>query len=211
MVSIVKLIESSVTGDEPAWEIARLFPNQGTWDEGDYLALHTNHLVELTDGCIEVLPMPKPPHQRIVKFLSRKLEDFTSARKLGEVLFAPLKVRIRKNKFREPDIVFMSAEHADRKTEDFWQGADLVIEIVSDDRESYERDYKKKVEDYAEARVPEYWIVDPQERQIRVLRLDEQGNYAVHGDFKPGHQATSVLLADFSVDVGEVLDAANVG
>src|SRR5689334_9691189 len=87
---------------EPAWEIARLFPDQGYWDEWDYLSLDTNHLVEFTDGFIRVLPMPKPLHQRIVKILVRAIEDAVGPEKLGEVLFAPVPVRLRKGKFREP-------------------------------------------------------------------------------------------------------------
>ena len=31
---------------EPTWDVATLFPNQGTWSEEEYLALHTKHLVE---------------------------------------------------------------------------------------------------------------------------------------------------------------------
>src|SRR5712692_7578885 len=42
---------------EPTWEIAHLFPDQGTWTEGEYLALDTNHLIELSNGRLEVLPM----------------------------------------------------------------------------------------------------------------------------------------------------------
>ena len=53
----------------PAWEIALLFPPQGEWSETEYLALDTNHLVEFSDGCIEVLPMATIFHQRIVEYL----------------------------------------------------------------------------------------------------------------------------------------------
>src|SRR5438105_9290147 len=87
---------------QPAWDIARLFPDQGYWSEDDYLALDTNHLVEFTDGYVEVLPMPKTSHQRIVQYLSNLLLAFASAGNLGTVLFAPLRVRLRKNKYREP-------------------------------------------------------------------------------------------------------------
>ena len=50
---------------EPAWGIARLFPAQGNWSEGDYLSLtdNTRHLVELVDGRVEVLSMPTQLHQ----------------------------------------------------------------------------------------------------------------------------------------------------
>jgi|TARA_B100001971_G_C18207240_1_gene548405 hypothetical protein len=43
---------------EPTWDIAYLFPNQGYWSEDAYLDLKTNHLIELVDGKLEVLPMP---------------------------------------------------------------------------------------------------------------------------------------------------------
>ena len=55
---------------QPAWNIALLFPYQGGWDESDYLSLsnQTNRMVELVDGNLEVLPMPKTSHQLIVQF-----------------------------------------------------------------------------------------------------------------------------------------------
>jgi Uma2 family endonuclease len=60
---------SVVEAAEPTWEIAHLFPPQGAWSEEGYLALPTNHLVEFSDGYIEVLPVPSQSHQWIVLFL----------------------------------------------------------------------------------------------------------------------------------------------
>src|SRR5260370_36405685 len=62
---------------EPAWEIARFFPSQGEWAEDGYFALDTgNRLVELSDGFLEVLPMPTMTHQWIVFFLMEQLKAF---------------------------------------------------------------------------------------------------------------------------------------
>ena len=73
--------------------------------------------------------------------------------------------------------------------------------------EDRERDYIYKRRDYARAGIPEYWIVDPQEGVIIVLRLD--GNeYNEHGRFGPGQIATSYLLPGFEVVVDEVWAAA---
>ena len=80
---------------EPAWDLALLFPPQGEWTEEEYLGLRTNRLVELVDGCLEVLPMPIPLHQFIVRYLFRLLDAYVTARLLGDVLFAPLPVRLR--------------------------------------------------------------------------------------------------------------------
>jgi hypothetical protein len=54
---------------EPTWEVAYLFPTQGSWSEEDYLSLHTNQLVEFSHGFLEVLPMPTTSHQLLVLYL----------------------------------------------------------------------------------------------------------------------------------------------
>ena len=185
---------------EPAWEVAYLFPAQGDWSAEDYLALNTNRLVELSEGCLEVLPMPTTAHQRLVLHLYGLLLAFTLARDLGEVLVAALRVRLGRDQFREPDVVFMQKEHADRIGEEFWEGADLVMEVVSGGKKDRHRDLVTKRREYARAGIPEYWIVDPNEERITVLRLDGT-QYAVQGEFAKGTVATSHLLKGFSVDV----------
>jgi Uma2 family endonuclease len=190
------------TPPEPAWEVAYLFPPQGEWNEEDYLALDTSRLVELSDGCLEVLPMPTTSHQLLVAYLYGLLLGFASRGNLGTVLFAPLRVRLRSGTFREPDVVFMAATHADRIGEDYWDGADLVMEVVRADNEDRRRDLETKRREYARAGIPEYWIVDPQEEQITVLRLAGK-RYVVHGAFPAGTNASSALLPGFTVDVTE--------
>src|ERR1035438_747115 len=113
---------------EPTWEIAHLFPPQGMWSEDEYLALETNHLVEFSNGRLEVLPMPTTLHQLLVAHLYGLLLSFATTHDLGMVLFAALRVRLRPRVYREPDIVFMRKEHADRIGNDYWEGADLVME-----------------------------------------------------------------------------------
>ena len=79
---------------EPAWEIATLYPIQGTWTEAAYLALPTNHMLELNDGCLEILPMPTYFHELIVEFLYDLLRSFVRERGLGQVMRAPLPIRL---------------------------------------------------------------------------------------------------------------------
>lgn len=198
------------TEPEPAWDVAKLFPPQGQWTEGEYLRLteSTNKLVELTDGNIRVLEMPTTSHQLIVEFLLDVFRAFVKPNGLGLVLFAPLRVKIRNRKFREPDLVFMLAEHADRMGDEYWIGADLVVEIVSNSKEGRKRDLQEKRDDYAEAGVPEYWIVDPMEKTISVLEL-EDGRYVTLGEFKVGEIASSKLLPGLDVDVAATFKVAS--
>ena len=46
----------------------------------------------------------------------------------------------------------------------------LVVEVVSPGEANRSRDYRHKRTEYAARGIVEYWIVDPQERQVRVCR-----------------------------------------
>jgi len=204
MASIASSRQSPITG-EPAWEIARLFPNQGQWSVQEYLALPGNHLVEFSHGNIEVLSMPTQSHQNIVAFLYEAILMFVRPADLGKVLFAPLRIRLDPNKFREPDIAFMLKQHSSRRADDFWDGADWVLEVVSND--DRRRDLEIKRFEYARSGIPEYWIVDPMNSQLTVLTL--QGDrYIDAGVLKAGDLAESSVLKGFAVDVARMFAAA---
>lgn len=189
----------------PAWEVALLFPAQGTWTQEEYLALtdSTNNLVEYTQGQIEVLPIPTEKHQRILEFIFLIIREVMQSIG-GRAFFSPLRLYIAPSTYREPDLLLVLDKHDPRRADSYWSGADLVLEVVSPDNP--ERDWVRKRTDYAQAGIPEYWIVDPQQEQIAVLRLDGD-QYVEYGLFTRGQVATSALLPDLHVDVSAALDA----
>jgi Uma2 family endonuclease len=182
-----------------------LLPPQGGWSEEEYLWLseNTNRLIEYTNGYIEELPMPTLKHQNVLEFLFLALR-IVMKQIGGKVSFAPLRLRVGPRKFREPDILLLCDANDSRNGNKYWNGADLVVEIVSPDKP--ERDLVEKRSDYAEGRIPEYWIVNPETETITVLTLTGD-SYSEHGIFGRGEEATSVLLSGFRVVVAEVLDA----
>jgi Uma2 family endonuclease len=185
---------------EPTWEIARLFPSQGQWTEEEFFTLPSNHKIEFDNGYLEFLPMPTIYHQLILQYLYGELNSFVKAGKLGIVVTSGYKVKIRHRKFREPDILFIKAEHMSEITKQYGKKTDLVIEVVSEEIRPH--DIRKKRAEYALARIPEYWIVAPEEETITVLVLKaRQKTYSVHGRFGKSTRATSKLLPGFSVDV----------
>ncbi len=196
---------NTATQDQVDDLVLELLPLQGQWSEELYLWLtdQTNRLVEFTDGYIEVLPMPTDRHQSILLFL---YEQFLTRLRAtgGKVLVAPLRLRIRERRYREPDLLLVRDANDPRRQNRYWLGADLVLEVVSPDKS--ERDLTTKRGDYAEARISEYWIVDPQSETITVLRLAGE-RYEEHGVFSRGARATSALLPNFVVDVAAALDA----
>lgn len=193
---------------EPTWELAELYPKQGDWTEDAYLALDTNRLIELSQGCLVFLPMPTIFHQLIVEFLYASLKAFVVERNVGRVFFAPLRVRMWPGEIREPDVVFLRPDrivNVHRPP----RGADLVMEVVSPGDQNSERDWETKRQVYAEARLPEYWIVDPQRRVISVQKLVGD-TYEEHGEYRPGQIAESVTLDGFQIAVSDVFAAGEI-
>jgi Uma2 family endonuclease len=192
-----------------AWEVATLYPEQGEWSEEEYIRLTdgTNRRIEFADGRLEFLPMPTEVHEAIAQFLFLALYQFVNQRKLGKVYSTGIRLRIRPRNVRLPEIIFLHRHHFHVRHNRMWDGADLAMEVVSDDPRDRERDYDKKLAEYAEAKGADYWIIDPEKQLVIVHRLDQR-RYAVHGEFAPGQHATSVLLEGFTVDVAALFDAA---
>ena len=149
----------------------------------------------------------RPFRTSLRRFISiarwRRLSRSTA---LGTALAGPYRVRLWEGKYREPDVLFVAAKHASRLTENYCTGADLVMEVVSDGDEGHRLDRETKREEYAKARIPEYWIVDPEQARITVLTLDGR-SYKVAGEFSRGDQAESRVLPGFCVDVTSAITA----
>ncbi len=196
---------------EPAWELAKYFPAQGSWNENEFLLLeeHSEYgrFMELSDGFLEFRAMPTLPHERILKVLFRALTAWNERARAGEAFMSGAKTKLGEDRIRVPDILFAFDGRA--STENYFIGADLVMEVVSRSSSDRARDLRKKRSEYEQAGVREYWIIDPEKKRIVGPKLEKSGkNYGVQGEFKSGEQASSALLKGFSVDVAEALKGA---
>ena len=148
--------------------------------------------------------MPTEAHQLTVQALFLAFHAHITPANLGTLVFAPIRIRTVRERFREPDLAFLGRENDRRRGNAFWDGADLVVEVVSDDDASRQRDRTTKRAEYAEAGIREYWIVDPAAEQIVVLTLVGD-RYHESGSYGPGDQAESTLLPGLTVDVTNAL------
>jgi Uma2 family endonuclease len=147
--------------------------------------------------------MPTEIHQALVRFLYFALFQFVDRHKLGQVYDAGLRVRLREGKIRLPDVLFLHKDHYHLRHNRLWDGADLVMEVVSDNIKDRQRDYEQKLGEYAEGNIAEYWIVDAQNRKIIVHQLHED-HYLVQGEYESGKRADSALLPGFAIDVTQL-------
>lgn len=78
------------------------------------------------------------------------------------------------------------------------------MEVVSDNAASRTCDFEDKRRDYAQAGIPEYWIVDPAERRIVVLSLGGDDDHVAQEAGLAAH-AVSRVFPGFRVSVEAVI------
>jgi Uma2 family endonuclease len=79
----------------------------------------------------------------------------------------------------------------------------LVVEVVSPGKANRKRDYQRKREQYARLGVPEYWLIDPEQQVVMVLRLDT-GRYVEVGTFQGGDRLTSLIFPELQLTVEQI-------
>ena len=153
----------------------------GTYTYADYLLWRFKEQVELLRGKLfKMSPAPREIHQRVSMYLSGELYNFFKD-KTCRFYSAPFDVRIPAKGTKEttdnqiytivqPDLcVVCDLEKIDGRG---CVGApDLVVEILSPSNSR--KDLKDKYEIYEEAGVPEYWIVDADDKAIYRYVLQE--------------------------------------
>jgi Uma2 family endonuclease len=186
--------------------IAELFPPQGYWTEADYFALpETKRIVELWDGELIIMPAPSVVHQRIAHRLSGFLFVYSESVKSGEGFEAPTEVRLGEDRIRQPDVLFVKHGSRARLTESRIEGPpDWVAEIISPG--SRATDTKDKLRQYAEAGIPEYWLIDPEAGTVGVYELGEgEAAYTLRASYSAGETIRSTALEGFEVAVDGLL------
>lgn len=151
-------------------------PAPVAWE--DFLAwLDEDVRAEWVAGEIVEMPPSSDEHQEVVGFVYVILREYVQRHRLGRLFLAPFLMRLpSRPSGREPDLLFVSAAHAERVTRTYVDGpADLVVEIVSP--ESVQRDYGETLAEYEAAGILEYWLIDPLRREARFYRLGDDGTY----------------------------------
>lgn len=122
-------------------------------------------IVEWDEGEVIIYMPPIFIHQDIIRFLTVLLDSYIEALGLGNLCVAPLEVKLWPGgPAREPDIFFVTKENAARLTDKRFEGApDLIIEIISSG--SVTEDRVRKFNQYEQAGVKEYWLIDPRPHQ----------------------------------------------
>ena len=168
-------------------------------------------LYELFRGQLIPMPAQSHLHTNICKFLIYKLQRYFAEKNLNLVANSlGTGVRTAENSSRIPDVVVCSQSVWEEVISrpgagvlDFAEKPILVVEIVSSNRRD---DYIIKRSEYELAEIPEYWIVDPQKKRVRVLAnaTNEEGYSWV--DFSEDSSIVSEQFDQLNLSVQQLLN-----
>ncbi len=168
----------------------------------EYLALEIEGLWELADGELYEMPPPNLDHQELIGFLYWMMRAYLheTTPKLGRVWHGA-GVALSDTMMLIPDLVFVRSEHQGIIRTNYLDGVpDLVVEVLSTDRR---RDLALKRGWYAEAGVPEYWILDPVNDTLTVLELSG-GEYIERAALGRGDTLTTLTIPGFELPLEQL-------
>ncbi len=158
-------------------------PRQGQWTYAAYAALPDDgRRYEVMNGVLIMAPAPNLDHQGASTRLVHYLFQLVESAGLGRVFHAPCDVELTPERVVQPDVfVVLNANLRKLAAKKIIGAPDFVIEIISPGTAIYDR--LSKYEAYEQVGVPEYWLVDPEDKSIEVLVL-EHGVYQSLGTFQ---------------------------
>jgi Uma2 family endonuclease len=124
---------------------------------------------ELVRGELFVTPPPNDDHETILARLTRILDPFVVENGLGLVYRARAVMRFEGSEV-EPDLMVRQPKREGTVDWDEAPTPILIVEVLSGS--TRRRDNVQKREFYLDAGVAEYWLVDRERSEVRVVRRD---------------------------------------
>lgn len=185
----------------PYIQVLSMITDKHTHTYEDYLRLPEGAPYQLIAGELIMSPSPGFYHQKIVTKLATEFLNFVEMKNLGEVVCAPMDVKLADDEVYQPDIIFISEANRSIIHERIDGAPDLVVEILSEATAYYDLRHKKNI--YEISGVKEYWIVDPMEKTIEVYHLTHK-KFQLVSEVKQTGSVSSILLNGFQIELEKI-------
>ena len=154
--------------------------------------------IELIRGVVHTMSPKGRAHTvagaRVGRILDRKLKGRASVYPEASLSFPELSSE------PQPDVVVCSSPDIDA----FGTEASKPLLVVEVSHSSKRLDLGPKALLYAEAGIPEYWVVDLVDRVLVVFRDPRNGRYASQSSFQPDGRVTLTAWPDITIEVREL-------
>ncbi len=166
----------------------------------DYLLLPEDRKrYEILDGDLFMTPAPLTRHQLIAIRLSHILMAYFETHPLGTVLAAPCDVLLSESDVVQPDLLVVLENGQAHIMEKNIQGPpDMIIEILSPSTAARDRELKRKRYEYFGVR--EYWLVDPENNSLEILKMNN-ARFVLHSLSTAPSSCSSSIIPHLTLDL----------
>ena len=203
MITATAIADTAATAVKPKPKSRLRTGTRMSLDE--FIALgETDERLELFGGVLYLMSTPNKDHQFLMRRLIVHLESYLDRyalppaeihQDMTTILSATLQNAV------EPDWVIIVSGRSDIGGRIHVEGVpDIVVEVLSTDRR---HDLVRKRRIYAEAGVPEYWIVDPRHDTVLPLALQD-GVYPDRPALGVGDTLTTPLLPGLAIQLSDL-------
>lgn len=165
-----------------------------------YLDSEDRYRVEYDNGYIYYMTPVSPNHERIKQSIQIRLLQFLENKEC-EVFTSEIGVRFKDNQDNymfEPDIMVVCDDAFNKA---IYEGVPkFIVEILSYATKDRDRNLKKMI--YEKFKVPEYWIVDPFNREVIVYSTNIDGQYRCMNIYTEGDSI--VTSSGFTMTVHDI-------
>ena len=163
---------------------------------------------EIIEGELFVTRASHWRHQNLCGRIFSVLETWSKATGLGQTAVGPGLIFSETNNVI-PDVVWVSQEQLETILDESGHliaAPDLVIEILSKSLSDRQRDRITKLKLYGSQGVREYWIFDPEAKQVEIHRRDQFGNLKLVATLFANDRLTSPLLPEFDCTIAPLFE-----
>lgn len=177
---------------------------QKTWTYADWESLPDDgNRYEIIDGVLYMSTSPSAFHQWIIKRLVTRLGTRAEELGLAYIYFAPIGVIMPGCDPVQPDFVIVRAGRESIIHERGIRGVpDLIAEVLSPGNRDYDEETKRDA--YERAGVPEYLVIDPEQRQVKHYQLNADSHYPEPRIYTVDDTLTLACLPMLPLKVGEL-------
>ena len=188
--------------------INQLDPINGLYTYAEYLLWKFEERVELLKGKLFKMSAPSIDHQRISGRLFVKMYSYLEGKRC-EAFSAPFDVVLKNpngedNTVLQPDLCVVCDPEKLADGKRCYGAPDWVLEIVSPS--NVEKELSKKMHIYEEAGVVEYWVLRPEEKELDIFVLQDNGYIGLKPRFA-GEVVSPQKFPDLQINLSEIFSS----
>lgn len=188
--------------------INQLDPINGLYTYAEYLLWKFEERVELLKGKLFKMSAPSIDHQRISGRLFVKMYSYLEGKRC-EAFSAPFDVVLKNpngedNTVLQPDLCVVCDPEKLADGKRCYGAPDWVLEIVSPS--NVEKELSKKMHIYEEAGVAEYWVLRPEEKELDIFVLQDNGYIGLKPRFA-GEVVSPQKFPDLQINLSEIFSS----